>query len=207
VLSWTHNIPLTPAVLWAGALFGLALSLAYGFRVILAAALFTVTVAVPASVFQASGVPWNQLVVRPEIQILTAFALTLLTPRLAQIDRGFAPAARLVGFGVGLAGLLVLSVDGDLSMLPMSARVAEGFYQAVMFVATLAVLGIAIRRNWRETVMLAALALTLFLLTRFMDWLWEALPRYLFFLFLAAMAFAWLLVLRRIRARLARGRR
>jgi hypothetical protein len=206
VLSWTLNIPLTPVVLWAGALFGLSLSLAYGFRVILAAALFTVTVAVPASVFHASGRPWSELAMRPELQVLTAFGLTLLTPRLQQLHGSFAAATRLVGFGVGLAGLLVLSTAGQMSMLPMSARAAEGFYQAVMLTASLAVLIVAIRRHWRETVSLAAILLTLFLLTRFMDWFWEALPRYLFFLLLAMVAFGWLLVMRRIRARLARGR-
>jgi hypothetical protein len=207
VLSWTLNIPMTPMVVWAGALFGLALSLAYGFRVILAISLFAVTIAVPASVFAASGIPWNELATNPELQMLTAFAVTLLTPRLARIHGSFAPAARLVGFGVGLGAMLLLTVAGEMSLLPMSSRTAEGAYQVVMLVTSVAVLVVAVRNHWRETVNLSAILLTAFLLTRFTDWFWEVLPRYVFFLMLATLAFGWLLAMRRIRARLAQGRR
>jgi hypothetical protein len=55
-------------------------------------------------------------------------------------------------------------------------------------------------------VYIAAAALTLFIFIRFVDWFWDALPRFVFFFLLAAAAFAWLLVLRRLRTRLsARG--
>ena len=206
VLSWTHNIPLTPVVLWAGSLFGLALALAYGFRVILAFALFTVTVALPASAFQAAGVPWSEVATRVELQVLTAFLLSLLTPRLAAINRSFGAATRLVTVGVALTGLLLLSVAGEWSLLPLTSRAAEGFYQAVMLVASVTILVLAIQRHWRETVTLTAVVFTIFLLSRFVDWFWDLLPRYIFFLLLAAIAFAWLLILRRVRARMARGR-
>jgi hypothetical protein len=59
-----------------------------------------------------------------------------------------------------------------------------------------------VRRHWPETVYIAAVALTIFLFGRFVDWFWDAIPRFVFFLLLAAMAFAWLLALRRLRTRL-----
>jgi uncharacterized membrane protein len=59
-----------------------------------------------------------------------------------------------------------------------------------------------IRKQWLETVYLSAAALTLFLLVRFVDWFWTALPRYVFFSLLALMAFVWLIALRRLRQRL-----
>jgi len=75
----------------------------------------------------------------------------------------------------------------------------------MMLLMSVAILVVAVRRHWRETVNASAVLLTVFLLTRFVDWFWEALPRYVFFLLLAAIAFGWLLIMRRIRARLARG--
>lgn len=207
VLSWTHNIPIIPAVLWAGALFGLSLALVYGFRLVLAIALATAILAVPASVFHAAGVPWTAAIARPEPMVFTALLLTMLAPRLAQIQRGFAATTRLVGFGIGLLFLLHLSQEGAASLLPLSARVATAVHQGVMLVTCSAILVVAVRRRWRETAPLAAAMLTLFLTLRFFDWFWDWLPRYVFFLVLAAIAFGWLLALGRMRRRMARGGR
>jgi hypothetical protein len=201
ILSWTLNISVTPVAIWAGVLFGVALALPFRFRLILALALTGLIVALAGTVFQSAGSEWTQAFERPEPLITAAFLSTFLGPRLAQVDSQFAPVVRLVGLSIGLGGLLLLSVNGRQSLLPIAAESAEAFYQAVMLVVTVACLVIAIRHAWRETVMLASVALALFLLTRYVDWLWDVLPRYVFFLLLALAAFGWLLALRRIRAR------
>jgi hypothetical protein len=110
-----------------------------------------------------------------------------------------------VAFSVGFLGLLLLSSAGSASLLPTPARVTELIYQGVILLATLLALIIGIRRHWRETVHIAAGALTIFLFGRFVDWFWDAVPRFVFFLLLAAIAIAWLLALRRIRTRLTIG--
>jgi uncharacterized membrane protein len=111
---------------------------------------------------------------------------------------------RVVAFTIGLSCLLTLSSSGETSLLPMDTRIVEGVYQALMFVACVVILTMAVRRGWSETINLAAVMLAVFLLVRFVDWFWDLLPRYLFFLILAAIAFGWLMVLRRMRHRLAR---
>ena len=201
-LSWTLNVAPTPAMIWAGALFGFALALPYRFRIVLAIALLALILAPAASLLQSSGVPWDEAFRRPEPIAGAAFSLSLVAPRLRQLDRGFAPVTRLVAFGVGLLALLILSLSGAATLLPMSPTVAEIFYQVTMFVVSVVLIVLGIRRRWRETVALAAVMLTLFLLTRFMDWFWNLLPRYLFFLVLALLAFVWLWILRRVRARM-----
>jgi uncharacterized membrane protein len=85
--------------------------------------------------------------------------------------------------------------------LPLADRVIEAVYQGIMLLVSIVMLVLGIRRGWRETVIVAAAALTIFLLVRYVDWFWEALPPYLFFFALAALAFVWLLVLRRLRGR------
>jgi lipid-A-disaccharide synthase-like uncharacterized protein len=202
VLSGLLNVPVTPPALWGGALFGAALALAYGFRVVFAGALVALLVALAGTVFQAAGMPWTLVPAFPEIVGASAFLLTLLSGRFGMAQPSFAAVTRGVGFTVGFAALLFLSAAAPASLLPSPSHVTEGFYQGVMLLACLVVLVFALRRSWGESIVIAAGALTLFLGVRYVDWFWDALPRYAFFLMLAAAAVAWLYALRRLRARL-----
>jgi hypothetical protein len=197
------NIPLTPFVIWAGVLFGLALALPYGFRLILAGALVALVLAVGGSMFQAAGIPWNQAVETPDVVTGTSFGLLLLAPHLARVHRSFAATTRLTALILGFLGLLTLSTFGEMSLLPASNWAVQMFYQVVMLVAGVAALVVGVRCRLSEVVRVAATALTIFLLVRFVDWFWDALPAYVFFFVLAALAFGWLLAMRRIRTRLS----
>lgn len=202
-LSDRLNIPLSAYLLWLGVIFGFGLALPYGFRIILAAALFTLAATIAASFFQAAGTEWPMFLERLELLAMAAFSLLVLMMPLARLDRGFAPVVRLVAFGTGLACLLVLSVSGESSLVPMRPNTVEYVYQGVMLLVSVAVLVLSVRRRWHETVKLAAVLFAVFLLTRYVDWFWDVFPGYVFFLILAVIAFGWLLALRRLRARLA----
>jgi hypothetical protein len=205
VLSEVLNVPVTPPALWGGALFGVALALPYGFRVIFAGALLALLVALAGSIFQAAGMPWTMIAEFPEIITIAAFLLAIGAPRITGTHRAFAAVARGAALFVGFAGLLLLSSAGPASLLPTPRRVTEAIYQVVMLVASTAVLTLSIRKRWLEATYISAAALTIFIFIRFVDWFWEALPRFVFFFLLAAIAFAWLLALRRVRARLDQG--
>jgi uncharacterized membrane protein len=201
VLSELLNVPVTPPALWGGALFGVALALPYGFRVIFGAALLSLLVALAGSVFQAADMPWTLAVEFPEIITAAAFMFVLVAPRLGATHPAFAAVTRGVAVSVGFLGLLVLSSAGPASLLPTPSRVSELIYQGVTLLASVIALMVSVRRQWLETMYIAAGALTVFLFIRFVDWFWDALPRSVFFLLLAALAFAWLLALRRVRGR------
>jgi hypothetical protein len=205
VLTDLTNIPLTPYVIWAGVLFGVALALPYGFRLVLAASLVALIVAVSGSFFQGAGVPWTVALEKFDVTTGVAFAVTLLAPQLGRVHAPFAPTTRVTGLVLGFVGLLFLSTFGQASLVPVSDRTIEAVYQAMMLVIALAALVVGVRRGWRDTVRVAAVALTIFLLVRYIDWFWDALPPYLFFFALAALAFVWLFVLRRLRARVTRS--
>jgi hypothetical protein len=202
-LSALLNVPLTPLTIWGGALFGVTLAMPYGFRVVLAVGLAALLVAISGTLFQTAGIPWTAIVEFPEFITVAAFMMAALAPLLHGVDRTFPAVARGVGFAVGFLGLLMLSASGRISLLPTSANVSTVVYQTVMLVACLATLVVATRKQWFESVYVSAGALTVFLLLRFVDWFWDRFPRYLFFLLLAALAIAWLIALRRLRARLA----
>lgn len=205
VLGDLLNVPVPALALWGGALFGVTLALPYGFRFVLAVALLALLVALSASVFQAAGVPWTAIVEFPEPLTAAAFVLVMVAPRFGAIHRPFAAVTRAVGLASGFLGLLLLSSAGPASLLPVPARVSELIYQGVILLAAVIALTTGIRRQWRETVYIAAGALTVFLFGRFVDWFWETVPRFVFFLLLAGIALAWLLALGRLRARLTTG--
>lgn len=204
VLSDLTNIPLTPHVIWAGVLFGVALALPYGFRLVLAASLVALVGAISGSFFQGAGVPWTVTLEQFDVATGVAFAVTGLARPLGRVHAAFAPTTRVTGLVMGFGGLLLLSSFGQASLIPVAEGTIEAVYQGILLVASLATLTIGIRRGWPETVRVAAVALTIFLLVRYVDWFWDTLPPYLFFFALAALAFAWLFVLRRLRARVTR---
>jgi hypothetical protein len=207
MLSDMLSVPFPPAALWGGALFGLSLSLPYGFRFILGLSLVALLVALAGSAFQAVGTPWTVALEYPEIVGTSAFALAALAPGFGALHPAFAGVTRLVGCGVGFLALLVLSSIGTTSLLPLSRTGAEFLYQGLTLMALVVTLTLAVRRRWPETLYLASTAATVFLLLRLIDWMWAAVPRYVFFLVLAGGAFGWFAVLRRMRARLVKGRR
>jgi hypothetical protein len=57
----------------------------------------------------------------------------------------------------------------------------------------------AIKRQWPVTLNIGGLFLVLFLCLKLFDWCWDWLPRYLFFLLIAAVAMGLLAVLQRLR--------
>jgi hypothetical protein len=102
---------------------------------------------------------------------------------------------------MGLGSLFLMSVHGPLSLAPLTAPAAERFYQAAMPLVSVVCVWMGLRRRQRETVTIAAILLALFLLTRYVDWFWDVVPAWAFFLVLAGLAFSALALLKRLRAR------
>jgi hypothetical protein len=181
--------------------FGAALAIPYRLRVLLAAALVALPIGAAAVVFQRTGVPWSIAFERLDVITFASFCMLAFAGPLGRIDRAFRPVVRLVSFVMGFGGLLVLSTSAGTSLAPLNSRVIEAVYQGLMLVTALSTLTIAIRRQWNESVIAIGVFFALFLLTRFVDWFWDVLPRYVFFLVLAAFSFVALFVLRRLRGR------
>ena len=63
-----------------------------------------------------------------------------------------------------------------------------------------AVVALGIRRDWPETAQCGVVFFTLFLYTKFFDWWWDWMPKYLFFFLVGLTALLVLIALRRMRA-------
>jgi Predicted membrane protein (DUF2157) len=98
-----------------------------------------------------------------------------------------------------LPSALVLGESGAMSSLPFSMKTAEHIYQVAGFALAAAMLTAGIRRRWTETVNLGAGFFGFLLLLRYVDWWWDLMPKYVFFLIVGVTAIALMLVLRRFR--------
>jgi hypothetical protein len=199
MLGSSFNLRGSPHVLAWWGLFFLAIALPWRFAIpFLAGAVSLVAYGAALGMF-VRGAPWQEFRGYPETLLLPTCVALAVTVRVPLELRAWLRGGALV---VMLGAILVLSAAGSASLLPVTARAAEIGYQIVAVVLAVGVIGAGLRSGWSETVTIGAVFAGLFLLTRFVDWWWDWMPKYLFFLILAAVALGWLWLLRILRQRL-----
>jgi hypothetical protein len=197
-LARLFNLRESPHFLGFWAVFALSVAVPWRFRLPFALGVGALVVYLAALSFELFGLPWTHAGERPEA-IMAAAVLLLarqrVVPDLASIARG-------VLLVLALLPLLVLSAARGLSLLPVDIDTARVLYQIAAFVAACGVIAFALRHGQLETLAIGSIFAGLFIITRFVDWWWEWMPKYLFFLIMAAVAIAWLWGLRLARRRL-----
>jgi hypothetical protein len=196
------DLPFSVLLFWPGILSGMAIALSYGFRLVFAVSLVATIVALAGAFFASAGVPWLHAIARLEPLMATALIVAVAASHVEPAGEGFGTAARIVGLSMGLGSLFLISANGSLTLLPVQAVTAERLYQAVVPIASVACIWIGLRWRQRETVLIASMVLAVFLLIRYIDWFWDVVPAWAFFLVLAVLAFSALALLRRLRARM-----
>jgi len=76
--------------------------------------------------------------------------------------------------------------------------VIKGIYQVLGFTGSAAVIWLGMRRSWPEVANTGMVFFVIFLYTKFFDWWWDVMPKYLFFLVVGLTAILFLVVLRRL---------
>jgi uncharacterized membrane protein len=113
---------------------------------------------------------------------------------------GFAAVYRVFGLITLFFPTLVLANWGQVSYLMVDHGVVEGMYQLFGFVGSALAIWLGARRRWPEVVNTGLIFFVIFLYTKFFDWWWEIMPKYLFFLVLGLTAILFILILRRLRS-------
>lgn len=184
---------------WAA--FALALSVPWRFAI--PWALGTATLAVYAGVagMEFAGFPWTQGLEHPEPVMLAGIALLPLARRA---PGELVAVGRSVLLVVALLPLLLLSSIDGMSLVPADTGVMRVIYQVAAFAAAFLVTAWGVRRQQPATLLIGSIFAGLVIVTRFADWWWDWMPKYLFFLIMAAVAIGWLWALRVARRRLER---
>ena len=180
----------------------LAFLLAYtcDLRLLLAAGILCIVAFIAARTGTWSGMYWLDFGRRPE-NFFPAAVILFFTPQLINQARfaGFAVIYRVFGLLTLFLPALVLANWGQASYLDLDPSVVKGLYQLFGFVGSAIVIWLGARRRWPEAVNTGVTFFVIFLYTKFFDWWWEIMPKYLFFLVLGLTAVLFLLVLRRLR--------
>lgn len=192
---------------WAAFAFLLAYSCES--RLLLAAGILCTIGLVSARIGTWSGIYWMNFGMRPENFFPVAIMLFLL-PEFVSHSRfvGFAPLYRIFGLLTFFLPALILANWGQGSYLDIDPKFLEGMYQVFGFAGGAAAIWLGVRRQQSEVVNTSITFFVIFFYTKLFDWWWELMPKYLFFLVLAATAIAILVALRHLRNsnfRLLRG--
>jgi uncharacterized membrane protein len=184
---------------WAALAFLLAYTC--DLRLLLAMGILCVIAYIAARVGTWSGLYWIGFGRRPENFFPAALALFLI-PQFIDHARltGFAGIYRVFGLLTLFLPALVLANWGNGSYLELDPDIIEGMYQLSGFAGSAGAIWLGARRHWPEVVNTGMTFFVIFLYTKFFDWWWEIMPKYLFFLVLGLTAILLLLVLRRLRA-------
>ncbi len=199
MLGQIFNIAPSPNAFLVWAAFAFLLAYAADARLLLAFAIISLAAFLSARAGTWSGCYWLHFGERPE-NFLPAAALLFAASWIPHRRfSGFAPIYRVFGLLLALVPFLILANWGRISYLDLDAATVEGLYQLAGFALSGAAIWLGIRAGAPEMVNTGNVFFTVFLYTKFYDWWWDWLPKYLFFLLIGLTAIVMLLVLKRLR--------
>jgi hypothetical protein len=200
-LGSIFNLLPSPNAFLAWGAFGLVLAYAYGLRLPLAGGVAALAVWSAGVIAASTGLFWTAMTNRPETFLPAGFLLFALPFALAHRRRAdFPPVYRIAGLVAILLPVLILANEGGESFLSLGKRGVEIGYQIAGFLLAGGAVVLGIRRRLADTVYTASAFFAAFLFTKYVDWWWDWMPHYLFFLVVGLSAVAILWLLHRLRA-------
>lgn len=182
----------------------LALLLAYtcDLRLLLGAGILCTIAFIAARTGTIGGMYWLYFGERPE-NFFPAAVILFSIPQFVRHEKfaGFAAIYRVLALLTLFLPMLVLANWGALSYLDLDSNIVKNGYQVVGFLTSGLIAWLGVRRGWKHVVNTSVTFLLVFLYTKFFDWWWESMPKYLFFLVLGLTAVLFLMVLHRLRTR------
>jgi len=206
LLGAIFNMAPTPNALLVWGLFGLALAYHFGLRIVLAAGLVSLLGWVIAATNLWRGWWWWEFERRPEELIGAGLLLAVIGTAAAASARharfhDFPQIYRLLGLLAIFFPMLYLSADGLPSYLPWEPENVKTFYQMAGVVVSGIAVWIGVRQSWSEIINTGTLFFAIFLFFRLVEWWWDAMPTYLFFLLIGGIAIGLVAIFKRLRAR------
>lgn len=199
MLGQIFNITPTQNAFLVWSLFAFILAYTYGIRILQVAGILSLMGYLAATMGAWHGCYWLSFGERPENFLaagLAIFGLSFIPHRKLS---EFPPYYRVFGLLAVFIAILILSHWGRISYLPLGRKIVEYLYQVLGFGAAGITIWIGIKNHWPGTTNLGSTFFVIFLYTKFFDWWWEWMPKYLFFLVIGLVAILLLLILKRLR--------
>ena len=199
MLGQIFNITPSANAFLVWALFAFLLAYASDARLLLAAGIICISAFLSAKAGTWSGCYWIYFGERPE-NFFPAAILLFMVPMLPHNKfSGFAGIYRVFGMLLFFIPVLILSNWGRISHLNISAQSIESIYQLTGFIGSGLAIWLGIKNSWPEVHNTGNVFFTIFLYTKFYDWWWDWMPKYLFFLVIGLTAILMLLIFKRLR--------
>lgn len=200
MLGQIFNINPSPNALLVWAIYGFLLAYTFDVRLLLAMGILALAGFFSAHTCTWSGIYWLSMGERPENFFLPALIIFTVPLWLTQQNfNGFKPIYRVFGCLLLLIPILILSNWGAGSYLMWDTAYIEAMYQVAGFVISAGLVALGIRQHWTDVVNTGNIFFVLFLYTKFFDWWWDIMPKYLFFLVIALASVLLLSVYKRLR--------
>ncbi len=179
--------------------FALLLAYATDARLLLGLGIMLLASFLSAKTGTINGCYWIGFGERPENFFPAAILLFLIS--FVQHGRFFDFAAiyRVFALLLFFIPVLILSNWGLISYMHFSKESIEIFYQILGFSLSAVAIYIGIKKGLPEVINTGNVFFTIFLYTKFYDWWWEWMPKYLFFLLIGLTAILMLFIFNRLR--------
>ncbi len=200
MLGQIFNITPSPNALMVWAVFAVLLAYASDTRLLLGVGIISFSIFLSAKFGAWNGLYWINFGERPENFFPAALALFLVSFLPHEKFSGFGSIYRVFSMIIFFLPVLILSNWGPISYLEMDKESIEMLYQVVGFGFSALAIYVGIKKSLPEVTNTGNVFFVIFLYTKFFDWWWEAMPKYLFFLLIGLSAVLILIILKRFRA-------
>jgi len=205
VLGSIYNIAPSPNAFLAWGLFAIFIAYYKNLRLLLAIGLICILGFFSTNFGTWYGIYWLNSYEKPENFLLVGIIMTFLPNFFNKLgENDFTWIYRLVGLTTIFTAILFLSYSGGWSYLYIDNDVIENSYLALGFFFSSLTIWLGIKHNSPCVTNIGTSFFTLNLYIKLIDWWWDNLPKYLFFLLISLITIGLLSVFKRLRVN-ARG--
>ncbi|MEE9499076.1 MAG: DUF2157 domain-containing protein [Nitrospinaceae bacterium] len=203
VLGTIFNITPSPKAFLVWGIMALLVAYHLGLRLLLMAGLLCILGYLSATVGTFWGIYWLSFGERPE-NFIIAGAIMVALPHIFKHRQfyNFPWFYHLVGLLSIFIALLVMGHCGRCSYSLMENDTLEIIYQTLGLVCAGIAIWMGIRFHYTGVTNIGATFFTIFLYTKFFDWWWDFLPKYMFFFILSVISLGLLSGFKKMRSRL-----
>lgn len=206
VLGSIYNITPSPNAFLAWGLFAILIAYNKNLRLLLAVGLVCVLGFLAAKLGAWGGVYWLSGLNKPENFLLAGVIMVAAPVAFKKLGANeFAWIYRLVGLVTLFSAILILSYAGRTSYLNWDRDIIEGSYHALGFILSGLAIWLGIKQKLGGVTNIGSSFFTLYLYMKFIDWWWDNLPKYLFFLLISLITIGLLSFFKRMRLRVQGG--